>query len=102
MSEEKKGIKNLSKFTTRTFSQEDLDKMEKSLKLMEELEKEIEEKYMEIILMSEKINQAYFEENDFYLWFEKEFGILPNGHYEEIIRNYFEKIVKRKNLNKKE
>lgn len=48
-----------------------------------------------IDLMAEKINEAYFEENDFYLWFEKIFGIIPKGNYEEKIKQYFKTKAKK-------
>lgn len=51
-----------------------------------------DEKDKQIDLMAEKINEAYFEENDFYLWFEKIFGIIPKGNYKEEIKQHFEKV----------
>lgn len=70
-------------------------KNEEELELLNDGWKIREKELLNIIkLMAEKINQAYFEENDFYTWFEKEFGIIPKGHYEEKIINHFMKLTK--------
>lgn len=70
-------------------------KNEEELELLNDGWKIREKELLNIIkLMAEKINQAYFEENDFYTWFEEEFGILPNGYYEEKIINHFMKLTK--------
>lgn len=61
-----------------------------------EKDKEIDKLKKQIDLMAEKINEAYFEENDFYDWFEKTFGIIPKGNYEEKIKQHFETKVKEK------
>lgn len=65
--------------------QKALDNTVKSDKKNIQLKKQID-------LMAEKINEAYFEENDFYLWFEKIFGIIPKGNYKEEIKQHFEKV----------
>lgn len=70
-------------------------KNEEELELLNDGWKIREKELLNIIkLMAEKINQAYFDENDFYEWFEKEFGIIPKGHYNEKIINYFMKLTK--------
>lgn len=50
----------------------------------------------QIDLMADKINEAYCNENSFYLWFEKTFG-SPDGNYKSKIKQYFEKLVKGEN-----
>ena len=45
--------------------------LEKILNLIETQQKELDKKDKIIYLMAEKINEAYFEENDFEIWFEK-------------------------------
>lgn len=71
-------------------------KNEEELELLNDGWKIREKELLNIIkLMAEKINQAYFEENDFYTWFEEEFGIIPKGHYEEKIINHFMKLTKK-------
>ncbi len=59
------------------------------------LNKTIKEKDKQIDLLAEKINEAYFEENDFFDWFEKIFGIRPKGNYKDEIKQYFETKVKK-------
>lgn len=45
----------------------------------------------QIDLMAKTINNAYFSENDFWSWFEKVFGIKPDGDYKKDIKQYFER-----------
>ena len=59
------------------------------------LNKTIKEKDKQIDLMAEKINEAYFEENDFFDWFEKISGIRPKGNYKDEIKQYFETKAKK-------
>lgn len=59
------------------------------------LNKTIKEKDKQIDLLAEKINEAYFEENDFFDWFEKIFGIRPKGNYKDEIKQYFETKAKK-------
>ena len=86
-------IKTLAKDLNETIKNREKNK--EDLDLLNEGWKIREKELINIInLMSEKINQAYFDENDFYEWFEKEFGIIPKGHYEEKIINHFMKLTK--------
>lgn len=88
-------IKLLAKGINETIKKNNKNK--EDLDLLNEGWKIREKELLNIIkLMAEKINQAYFEENDFYTWFEEEFGILPNGYYEEKIINHFIKLIKEK------
>ena len=86
-------IKTLAKDLNETIKNREKNK--EDLDLLNEGWKIREKELINIInLMSEKINQAYFDENDFYEWFEKEFGIIPKGHYEEKIINHCMKLTK--------
>lgn len=88
-------IKTLAKDLNETIKNKEKNK--EDLDLLNEGWKIREKELLNIIkLMAEKINQAYFEENDFYTWFEEEFGIIPKGHYNEKIINYFIKLIKEK------
>lgn len=60
----------------------------------DEIYKRYYEQKKQIDLMAEKINEAYFEENNFYDWFEKIFGIIPKGNYKDKIKKHFEKTSK--------
>lgn len=56
--------------------------------------------YKVIDLMAEKINDAYFEENDFYLWYEKILGVQKEENYnymKNILKQYFYKKVEEEN-----
>lgn len=39
--------------------------------------------------MAKKINEAYCQENSFFIWFEENFGIRNEGDYSKEIKNYF-------------
>lgn len=44
--------------------------------------------------MAKKINQAYFDENDFQIWFDKMLGVQKKpdyGYVVDIIKQYFRK-----------
>lgn len=61
------------------------------LKLVAKLQKEIKEKNKQIDSMTKKINEAYIDENSFWTWFEKNFGIKPENDYSKEIKEYFKK-----------
>ncbi len=63
------------------------------------LKSELEKKDKIIDKMAVTINQAYFEEEKFWNWFEKILGIqqkMDYGYVEEKIKQYFEKKVEDK------
>lgn len=79
--------------------------LEKKIEKLEKQSKVIDrqaQKYFEqtiylnkiIDLMAEKINEAYCNETSFYIWFEKAFGIKPDGNYSKEVKQYFERKVK--------
>lgn len=72
---------------------EDLETLNEGWKL------ELEKKEKIIDLMSEKLNQAYFEEYDFDEWFEEKICPVQQkidyGYVADIIKQYFEKKVER-------
>ena len=55
--------------------------------------KRLKQKDKQIDLIAEKINEAYCNETSFYIWFEKAFGIKPDGNYSKEIKQYFERKV---------
>lgn len=72
---------------------EQLDRKERGI---EKAKQQLIEKDEIIKLMARKINEAYFEETDFYTWFEEIFGIIPKNDYSKKIVEYFEKLAKEK------
>ncbi len=76
----------------------EIEKLKKDFKIVDEecnrLERKEAEQDKMIDEMTIKINEAYFKENDFWLWFERIFGIKSEGNYTEEIKQYFEKISK--------
>lgn len=57
---------------------------------------ELEKKDKIIHLMAEKLNQAYFEEDDFEEWFEKMLGVqkqIDYGYVVDLIKQYFERRI---------
>ncbi len=68
-----------------------IENLEQSHKDILKITKENEKKDKMIDLMAGKINEAYFQENDFWSWFEKVFGIKPDGNYKKDIKQYFER-----------
>lgn len=94
-----KKIKNMKFNVTSSFyssgtislSIEEKEAIETVLNLITKLKKENKEKDKQIDLMAKTINNAYFSENDFWSWFEKVFGIKPDGDYKKDIKQYFER-----------
>lgn len=60
-------------------------------KLINKLQKENEKKDKQINFMAKKINEAYINENSFWTWFEKNFGIKSENDYSKEIKEYFER-----------
>ena len=51
-----------------------------------------------INLMAKKLNQAYFDEDKFCIWFEKMMGVqqkMDYGYVVDLIKQYFETKVKK-------
>ena len=56
----------------------------------------IKQKDKQIDLMAKKINQAYFDEDKFCVWFEKMMGVqqkMDYGYVVDLIKQYFERKV---------
>ena len=61
---------------------------------IKEKDKEIEKKDKIIDEMAKKLNQAYFDENKFEIWFEKMMGVqekMDYGYVVPLIKQYFER-----------
>ena len=73
--------------------------IETVLNLVTKLQKENEDKDKQIDLMAKKLNQAYFDEDKFFKWFEKMMGVqekMDYGYVVDLIKQYFEKLAKEK------
>lgn len=69
--------------------------VEDCIKVIEKQQEQLQEKDKIIDLMAKKINEAYFEENDFALWYEKYICEVQEkedySYLEPIIIEYFTK-----------
>lgn len=71
--------------------------IDKVLFLIKEQQKENKKKDKIIEKMAEKLNQAYFDEDKFCIWFEKMMGVqqkMDYGYVVDLIKQYFENKVK--------
>ena len=92
-------LKNNNKNTNAVLDIIDLKSLDTVLNLVNKQLSEIKEKDKQINLMAKKLNQAYFEEDKFCVWFEKMMGVqkkMDYGYVVDLIKQYFEKQAKRK------
>lgn len=71
--------------------------IETVLSMLQEQQKENKKKDKIIEKMAEKLNQAYFDEDKFCIWFEKMMGVqqkMDYGYVVDLIKQYFENKVK--------
>ena len=71
--------------------------IDKVLFLIKEQQKKNKKKDKIIEEMAEKLNQAYFDEDKFCIWFEKMMGVqqkMDYGYVVDLIKQYFENKVK--------
>ena len=72
------------------------------IELFEKQNSEINKKDKIIDLMAKKLNQAYFDEDKFELWFERMMGVqekMDYGYVVDLIKQYFERKVEDGNKN---
>jgi plasmid maintenance system antidote protein VapI len=66
-----------------------INRAEELIEIQETILDIINKKDKIITEMAKKINEAYCQENSFFIWFEENFGIRNEGDYSKEIKNYF-------------
>lgn len=87
----------LKKLRNRVKEVKKLQKYSLYKKEFSRLNKQLQNKDQIIDLMAKKINEAYFEQDDFELWFDKIIGVQEEMEYEylvPIVKQYFQNKAK--------